>query len=231
MTINVNGKVDRTLHGGEAVQPACAGLPAMQMSIEIKLDKETFLQLEQQASEPYNRFAYRDHEQFDMIRRFLFERGLCEFCPPFGRVLIDDGRVVAMMACLSTEDLVRCRLLVALALSQLDSFRQDKALQQRLWLARRILIKPQPGDFYLARIAIVNSMRRRGIGRYLLGQCESEARKCGCRRVILEVDPGNDSAVSLYRKACLQDGAVCSVTDPETGRSLKYLHMAKTLQT
>lgn len=202
----------------------------MEVSTRINFDQETFLHLEGQASEPYNRFTYRDYAEFDMIRSFLFARGLCEFCPPFGRVLVDGGRVVAMMACLSAEDLLRCRALAALAISQLDYFRQDKSLQQRLRLASTTLIRPETGDFYLARIAVERSMGRRGMGRYLLEHCESEARKRDHRRLILEVDPGNDRALSLYRRLSFQDGVIYRVTDPDTGRSLEYLHMAKSLQ-
>ena len=201
----------------------------MKVSTEINFDKETFLDLERQASEPYSRFAYRDYEEFDMIRRFLFERGLCEFCAPFGRVLVGEGRVVAMMACLSAEDLLRCRVLAALAISQLDHFQLDRKLQQRIRLASTTLIRPKEGDFYLARIAVVKTLGRRGIGRYMLGQCEAEARKLGRRRLILEVDPHNEAAVSLYRQESFQDGEVYGVTDPESGRSLEYLHMAKIL--
>jgi ribosomal protein S18 acetylase RimI-like enzyme len=205
------------------------GSLTMQLSTDINFDRETFLGLEYQASESYNRFAYRDYEQFDMIRCFLFERGLCEFCPPFGHLLVDDRRVVAMMACLSAEDLVRCRIRAALAISQLDYFRQDRKLQQRVRLASTALIKPKKEDFYLARIAVVKTLSRHGIGRYMLGQYEAEARKLGCRRLILEVDPHNEAAVSFYRQASFQSHAAYTVTDPNSGRSLEYLHMAKVL--
>ena len=202
----------------------------MQVSTDFNIDQETFLRLERQASEPYNRFTYRDYEEFDMLRRFLFERGLCEFSHPYGRVLVDGGRVVAMMACLSAEDLLRSRTLAALAISQLDYFRQNKRLQRRLHLASTTLIKPKKGDFYLARIAIANSLGQRGIGHYLLAHYEAEARKLGDRRLILEVDPRNRAAVSLYRKVSFQDGVTYRVTDPDSGRSLEYLHMSKSLQ-
>jgi ribosomal protein S18 acetylase RimI-like enzyme len=202
----------------------------MQMSTEINVDKDIFFELERQASEPYNRFAYRDFEQFDTIRRFLFDRRLCEFCPPFGHALVDNGRIVAMMACLSAEDLVRCRFRSAVAISQVGYFRQDPNLQQRIGLASTTLIRPKEGDFYLARIAVVKGLGRCGIGRYFLRKCEAEAKKCGSRRLILEVDPHNEAAVALYRQESFQDFEVHGVTDPDTGRSLEYLHMAKILE-
>jgi ribosomal protein S18 acetylase RimI-like enzyme len=203
---------------------------AMHLSTELNFDTETFFELEQQASDAYNRFTYRDYDEFDMVRRFLFERRLCEFCPPFGRVLIEEGHVVAMMACLSAEDLVRCRTLAALAMSQLDYCKRNRELQKRVRLASTTLIRPREGDFYLARIAVVKTLGRHGIGRHLLGRCEAEAKKRAYRRLILEVDPRNEAALSLYRQASFQDGDVHGVADPESGRSLEYLHMAKILR-
>jgi len=202
----------------------------MQLSTDINFYNDTFLDLERHASEPYNRFTYQDDEEFEMVRRFLFEHGLCEFCPPFGRVLVEEGRVIAMIAFLPAEDLSRCRVLAALAISRLDYFRQRTKVLQRIRLASTTLIRPKNGDFYLARIAVVKTLGQRGIGRYLLGLCEAEARKLGSRRVVLEVDPHNEAAVSLYRRESFQDGDIHSVTDSDSGRSLEYLHMTKVLE-
>jgi ribosomal protein S18 acetylase RimI-like enzyme len=202
----------------------------MHVSTEINIDRQTFFQLEYQASESYNRFTYEDYKEFQMIRCYLFERGLCEFSPPFGQLVVDGSRVVAMMAYLSANDLVRCRIRAALAISRLDYFRHNRELQQRVRLASTTLIKPSIGDFYLARIAVAKDLCRRGIGFYILGQCEAEARKRGCRRLILEVDSHKQRAVSLYQKACFQEYATYAVKDPNSGRSLQYSHMAKILQ-
>lgn len=63
----------------------------------------------------------------------------------------------------------------------------------------------------VASIAVVQRMRRRGIGTALLGACETAFHEHGLTRFTLEVDVSNKEAISLYTKrgyeikAMLQD--------------------------
>jgi ribosomal protein S18 acetylase RimI-like enzyme len=55
-------------------------------------------------------------------------------------------------------------------------------------------------DAFIDELYIVPSHRRRGFGRQAMSFVEQEARKLGVNAIHLEVDPGNDSALELYRR-------------------------------
>jgi len=56
-------------------------------------------------------------------------------------------------------------------------------------------------DAEILRIFTVPAARRRGIGRTLLAAARAEARRAGCRRVLLEVGAQNAPALACYRAA------------------------------
>ena len=55
-----------------------------------------------------------------------------------------------------------------------------------------------PGEFYLANMAVYPEFRRQGLGRMLLADAEQRARELGCRRLALDVETENLEAVRLY---------------------------------
>ncbi|HKW61993.1 MAG TPA: GNAT family N-acetyltransferase [Candidatus Acidoferrum sp.] len=55
-------------------------------------------------------------------------------------------------------------------------------------------------DAFIDELYIVPAYRRRGFGRQAMSFVEREARKLGVNAIHLEVDPGNDSALELYRR-------------------------------
>lgn len=55
-------------------------------------------------------------------------------------------------------------------------------------------------DAFIDELYIVPAHRRRGFGRKAMALVEQEAREMGVNAVHLEVDPGNDSALELYRR-------------------------------
>ena len=55
-------------------------------------------------------------------------------------------------------------------------------------------------DAFIDELYIVPSHRRRGFGRQTMSFVEQEARKLGVNAIHLEVDPGNNSALELYRR-------------------------------
>lgn len=60
-------------------------------------------------------------------------------------------------------------------------------------------------DAFIDELYIVPTYRRRGFGRQSMAFVEREAHEMGVNAVHLEVDPGNDSALELYRRAGYRD--------------------------
>jgi ribosomal protein S18 acetylase RimI-like enzyme len=55
-------------------------------------------------------------------------------------------------------------------------------------------------DFYISVIVVDEKCRNRGIGTYLLKEAIMIAKEKGCKQIILDVDKGNTTAQSLYKK-------------------------------
>jgi ribosomal protein S18 acetylase RimI-like enzyme len=199
------------------------------LTAELGEDAPAVLDLEYTASEPYTRFVFSSVDQALSVRRYLFERGLCEFSPPYLRVLRQDGRVLGMLAVLTGADVVRCRLRAALALMKGGLLGADMEVTARLKLAGRTLMQLDAEDFYISRIAASAAARGRGLGRLMLGAAEGEARARGCHRLALEVAPESGAAVRLYRSQGFEQVAARQVSDAASGRRLEYLHMVKPL--
>ena len=201
----------------------------MDLSPNVGGDEQALLDLEFLASEPYTAFVFSSTEQALRIRRYLYERDLCEFSPPYGLLLRDQGRVVGLLAILDGAELTRCRLKATIALAKSGLLAEDPGLGARLQLAGQTLLKLRPDDFYISRVAAVDSDRRRGLGSSLVRRAEQEARARGCPRVALEVSPVSAAAIRLYSREGYQEIDAREAHDPLTGRSLRYLHLAKTL--
>ena len=202
----------------------------MRLTQQILTYESAYLELEQLASEPYTQFVYSDGGLTVKTQRYLFGEGICEFAPPHGRILLDEGgQVVGMMACLRGDELVRCRMLTALALSKSGLIEPDGPVCTRLKLAGESLIQPQSSDYYLSRLAVVAKSRRRGFGQYLISQFEKEAKSHGCCRMILEVCPDHEAAVGLYQRSQFDTLSHRRVESHPGGPVLQYVHMAKSL--
>ena len=199
----------------------------MDLTPLVGSDEQTLLDLEFVASEPYTAFVFSSTEQALRVRRYLYERNLCEFSPPHGRLLRDQGRAVGLLAVLDGAELTQCRLKATLALTKSGLLAEDAALGARLHLAGQTLLKLRPDDFYISRVAA--GERGRGLGSHLVRCAEQEARARGCPRVALEVSPLSTAAVQMYRREGYLEIDAREVQDPLTGRSLHYLHFAKTV--
>ena len=60
-------------------------------------------------------------------------------------------------------------------------------------------------DAFIDELYIVPSHRRRGLGRQAMAFVEQRAHEMGVNAIHLEVDPGNDSALELYRRTGYKD--------------------------
>jgi ribosomal protein S18 acetylase RimI-like enzyme len=191
--------------------------------------EQPFLELVYQSSEPYNDFAYDSRELAVRVQRYLFERNACEFAPPYAWLAEDAGKLLGMIVALPAEELQRCRLRAALAMAKSSVAAEHPAASRRLQLASHTLLKAQPGDFYISQVAVHPDARNRGIGKLLLDHAEREARARGCARLVLEVCPRSEAAVRLYRREGYEQLDSRRVVDPESGRSLEFLHLAKVI--
>lgn len=57
-----------------------------------------------------------------------------------------------------------------------------------------------PGEYYLANMAVLPEYRRQGLGRMLLADAEARAKELGCTSLALDVEAENLAAVRLYER-------------------------------
>jgi ribosomal protein S18 acetylase RimI-like enzyme len=192
---------------------------------------DDYLALEYLASEPYTSFVYESPAQARSLARQLFERGLGEYSKPFGTAGLDDDRstVVGMLAYLDGGELRRARMDVAIALVR-EGLVTDDPMSERISLAAETMMAVDESDLYLARIAVADHARGRGIGTMLMAELERAARARGKTRLVLEVSPVHEAALKLYERAGFEVADEQHVDDPATGRSLAYRHMIKPLR-
>ena len=187
-----------------------------------------FMALEAAASAPYQRFIYSTTAEALRAQALLFERGVGEFMPPAGRLLILDGKPAGMVACLTGAALPRARLAAGAALTRAGLL-ADAAIARRVQLASTTLLKPAPDDFYLSRIAVHEDFRGRGVGAALMQHVLDEAARSQAKRCVLEVAPEAAAAIALYRRHAFEEIDRRTVEDPATGRALAYVHMQRVI--
>jgi hypothetical protein len=112
-----------------------------------------FLALEAAASLPYSRFAFGTSQLTARVQELLFTRGVGEFVPPAGKLLIVETEPAGMLACLSGAALKRARLAAGAALVR-SGFIEETAVKRRVQLAATTMLKPAVDDFYLSRLAV-----------------------------------------------------------------------------
>jgi len=56
------------------------------------------------------------------------------------------------------------------------------------------------GEYYISNIAVYSQYRGKGIGKKLIFEAEQKAKIIGAKRVVLDVEKENISAVNFYRK-------------------------------
>lgn len=70
---------------------------------------------------------------------------------------------------------------------------------------------------YISLIGIKENTQKKGLGCWLLSQCEEKSRQSGMTSIMLEVDSDNESAICFYKK----NGYV---TGEKTLRNSMYMH-------
>jgi hypothetical protein len=198
--------------------------------VEITKDVEPYfefcLAMECAALEPYLRFVYDDYEQALAVERFLGENGLLESSPPHGRVLLEDGEPVAMGSGVPGAALRKIRLRSALLLQREKSLRPDDATRRRIQLASSVLMTVEDTDYYCSKVGVSRNARNKGAGADMMNFLTAEGRELGFRRVIGEIQDSNPAMVRLMcEKVGWDRFETRRVEDPESGRSLEYVHI------
>jgi N-acetylglutamate synthase-like GNAT family acetyltransferase len=62
------------------------------------------------------------------------------------------------------------------------------------------LMVMQDGGFEVAKMAVIEAHKGRGVGRELMAACIERARQVGARRLYLETNSGLAPALGLYRR-------------------------------
>jgi len=82
----------------------------------------------------------------------------------------------------------------------------------RLLKAETVLTSPRKDDFYVSNVAVYPEFRSKGVATALLLDAEKRASSAGVKRLVLDVEAENSTALSLYRKLGFQgDGPPRSV--------------------
>jgi ribosomal protein S18 acetylase RimI-like enzyme len=176
-------------------RPAAAGV--VPYAASGWTDADAALRLLALASAPYDAFVWRDPARAHEVARRLWDASAGEVAPDTSHLLVVDGALVGALSALPGPLLLRRRLQAALALTR-SGFELSPGEQERARAASATMLKPQPGDFYLARLAVDAAARGTGAGRRLLAAFFDGARTAGATRCVLEVATDNAPAVRLY---------------------------------
>jgi ribosomal protein S18 acetylase RimI-like enzyme len=196
---------------------------------EIGAHRSAFLQLEALASLHYNEFVFDDASQAQRVQALLFDSGEAEYCPPEVRLALRDGECVGMLAFLPGHEVRRRRLANALLLAR-GRGALTAAAWRRMALASGVLLRPADDESYLARVAVDAVAQGGGIGARLVARFLEESRAAGASRGVLAVAAANAAAIAFYERLGFHETARPCVTDPESGRTLPYVHMARDLR-
>ena len=98
----------------------------------------------------------------------------------------------------------------------------------RLARAGKALHELRPDDFYLSNIAVMPGSRDRGIGRALLSAGEEAAAHDGGKRVVLDVEEGNEGAQAFYGRTGYRFVSRIAIDLGRRG-AFRFLRLAKGL--
>ncbi len=181
-----------------------------------------WLTLARQASARYDRFVFGDDAA--AAARVLWDEGYGELAPPHCRAWVAQGQVAGVLACLPGSELARCRLQAALILRKAGLL--PEATVRRGQQAAPSLVRPEPDDYYLSRLAVAAGWRRQGLGRLLLRRCEEAGRQAACTRVVLQAvdEPGTRA---FYRRCGYVPVGQGTVAHSAGGPGFAYVHWAR----
>ncbi len=207
-----------------------ARLAGGELTAIVSGHEAAYLDLEASTSVAYYSFVFGDDVQLaEQFRRHLFDAGVADFSPPYGRMLLVGGHPVGMYSLLSYAALRDQRLASALAAGRFAPLRGDAALRDRLHRASRVALRATPTDHYLARIAVSPDGAGSGYGRALLQHAVDAATAAGASRLVLDVAADNARALAFYERASFVQFGAATVDGGVGGRTLSYAHLGRDL--
>lgn len=115
------------------------------------------------------------------------------------RMIVADGdAVVGGYIALPASDLRRARAADAAALATASGGEERSALLTRLRASRGLFHVPEPGEYYLSKMAVVPDARGRGHGRAIARAYLEAGRRLGHEAFCLDVAAANTVARDLY---------------------------------
>lgn len=115
------------------------------------------------------------------------------------RVVVAEGdTVVGGYIALSASDLRRARAADAAALATASGGEERSALLTRLRASRGLFHAPEPGEYYLSKMAVLPDARGRGHGRAVAQAYLEAGRQLGHEAFCLDVAAANTVARDLY---------------------------------
>jgi ribosomal protein S18 acetylase RimI-like enzyme len=160
-------------------------------------DVDDFLRLILMSDKAFLPYLFGD--DYERVIRGIFESGRGLFGYPNVTIVEVEGRVAGMLLAYTYEQMLA-------AMAQWEKEEGHPRANGPATAADR----PEPatrsgwvnpGECYLANMAVFPEFRRRGLGHLLLADAETRAREQGCSRLALDVEAENRRAIRLYEGA------------------------------
>ncbi len=139
----------------------------------------------------------------DDTARCQLERWICrgdsEFCGLLATIALNDSSPAGVIVAMSGSEVGRRRRSDFLALMGASGRERRLMLKQNLKLLANATAPLSETDYYVRCLAVDESRRGRGIGRALLTGAIKDGTVAGHRRIRLDVETDNESALALYR--------------------------------
>jgi len=139
----------------------------------------------------------------DDIARRQLQKWMCrqdsEFCGLLATLAVLDGSLAGVIIAVPGSDIGRRRRSDLLALLSVSRREWRPILKQNLKLLANATAPLSETDYYVRCLAVDESRRGRGIGRALLTGAIKDGTVAGHRRIRLDVETDNESALALYR--------------------------------
>lgn len=137
--------------------------------------------------------------QYSALRQWFADSGN-RFSFQCSTIAEKNGVAAGLLLAFRGSDLARLELGCAKRIFTIYGF--ISAIKM-IWLNKSLAgnKEAEKDEYLIAHLAVDQGFRRQGIAQALLGKAEEDALSSGLHKLVLEVEIGNDKAISLYRKA------------------------------
>jgi ribosomal protein S18 acetylase RimI-like enzyme len=154
-----------------------------------------------EAGNPYFDFLFGDPETARRAVAAMLARERSEISIRRVTALIEDGRAVGGFVGLSGAEQAASAKADSLIALQVVGRDGRRGLLERAGAAAGLRRPPEPDEFFLSKLGVLEPYRRGGRGRALLERFLATGRDRGFRRFRLDVRQRDDHTVGLYRSA------------------------------